>query len=84
MPSTIAATPAFNAGLCTKLGVEPLAFDGLSDSVFQAFDRKAGRFMEYVTDHGTHAGIPFEQMLAAWKLHYGASENSGWPPRQGR
>lgn len=77
----VAATPAFNRGLCVKLGVEPLEFDGLEDSVFQAYDRQAGRFMEYVTDHGSFAGVPFDAMLAAWKQHYGATRDAGWPRR---
>lgn len=74
----VAATPAFNRQLCEKLGVAVLTFDGVHDSVFQAFDRQAGRFMEYVDDHGTHAGIPFEQMLEAWRIHYGI-DNGVWP-----
>jgi transglutaminase-like putative cysteine protease len=76
----VAATPAFNRALCEKLGVAPLEFDGVHDSVFQAYDRVAGRFMEYVDDHGVHADIPFEAMIAAWKLHYGPYANVGrWP-----
>lgn len=76
----VAATPAFNRALCEKLGVAPLEFDGEHDSVFQAYDRAAGRFMEYVEDHGAHADVPFDAMIAAWKLHYGAYANAGtWP-----
>ncbi|MFT4625347.1 MAG: transglutaminase-like putative cysteine protease [Myxococcota bacterium] len=67
----VAATPAFNAGLCARLGVAPLEFDGTSDSIFQAYDAKDGRFMEYVTDHGAFATIPFELMLSEWRTHYG-------------
>ena len=67
----VAATPAFNRALCEKLGVAPLEFDGVHDSVFQAYDREPGGYMEYVTDHGAHADIPFDAMIAAWKLHYG-------------
>lgn len=74
----VAATPAFNAGLCEKLGVAPLAFDGREDSVFQPFDRKAGAFMEYVQDHGTHPGIPVNDMFAAWEHHYGSYAVNGW------
>ena len=66
----VAATPAFNRGLCERVGVEPLEFDGVNDSIFQAYDRKAGAFMEYVTDHGVHADIPFDAMIAEWRVHY--------------
>ncbi len=76
----IAATPAFNRELCEKLGVEPLEFDGVHDAVFQAYDRVAGRFMEYVEDHGAHADVPFDAMIAAWRRHYGRyAERGSWP-----
>lgn len=77
----VAATPAFNRELCEHLGVEPLTFDGVNDSIFQAYDRKAGQFMEYVDDHGTHEGIPFEAMVAAWRAHYRLTADGRWPGR---
>lgn len=67
----VAATPAFNEALCRHLGVEPLEFDGVHDSIFQAWDRGAGQFMEYLEDHGSWPDIPFEAMIAAWQHHYG-------------
>ena len=66
----MAATPAFNRELCEKLGVPPLEFDGVNDSVFQQFDPAGGRFMEYVTDHGVTHTLPWHAMFAAWKKHY--------------
>lgn len=76
----VAATPAFNRELCEKLGVAPLEFDGEHDSIFQAYDRIAGRFMEYVEDHGSHPDVPFDAMIAAWKHHYGRFASVGaWP-----
>ena len=80
----VAATPAFNRSLCEHLGVDPLEFDGHHDSVFQAYDREGGQFMEYVTDHGHFATIPYDQMIAAWKHHYPILADTGiWPRRQG-
>lgn len=76
----VAATPAFNAALCSKLGVAPLEFDGVTDAIFQEFDPAAGRFMEYVADHGSHAGVPFDAMLGAWRTHYRTfAEEERWP-----
>lgn len=78
----VAATPAFNRELCERLGVAPLEFDGEHDSIFQAYDREKGRFMEYVTDHGAHAGIPYDHMVAEWHKHYaGLRDGGGWPQR---
>jgi len=66
----VAATPAFNAALCAKMGVAPLEFDGVNDSIFQEHGREGGRFMEYITDHGAHAGVPFTLMISEWEAHY--------------
>jgi transglutaminase-like putative cysteine protease len=76
----VAATPAFNRELCERLGVAPLEFDGVEDSVFQEYDQSAGRFMEYVTDHGPYVDVPFDDMVAAWRHHYPSIRDKGsWP-----
>ena len=76
----VAATPTFNRELCERLNVEPLEFDGVHDSIFQAFDRREGQFMEYVTDRGTRVDLPYEEMIAAWRQHYKEYERTGrWP-----
>lgn len=75
----VAATPAFNAELCRRLGVPPLEFDGETNSIFQAHSPGGQRFMETIEDHGTHPGIPFTKMIAAWHHHYPASRQNTWP-----
>ena len=67
----VKATPAFNASLCEKLGVPPLAFDGLTDSLYQPTDPGGRRYMEYVRDRGTFADIPYEAIMVAWREAYG-------------
>ncbi len=57
------ATPAFNKELCEKLGVDPLEFDGLSDSIFQECDRGQKKFMEYLKDYGAFNDLPFDLMV---------------------
>lgn len=66
----VKATPAFNKELCDKLGVKPLEFDGENDSIFQEFDRKGGRFMEYLHDYGTFSDLPRELFISEIQLHY--------------
>ncbi len=66
----VKATPAFNLALCERFGVEPLAFDGRSDSVFHAFD-KAGRLhMEYVRDRGLYDDFPHREVTEGLRRHY--------------
>lgn len=67
----VKATPAFNRGLCEKLGIAPLEFDGENDSVFQPLDLEGRRHMEYVRDRGPRLDAPVEEMWAAWRETYG-------------
>ena len=63
-------TPAFNAGLCKYLGVEPLEFDGTRDSIFQEYDHQGNVFMEYLHDYGAFADLPYELYLSELGKHY--------------
>jgi transglutaminase-like putative cysteine protease len=74
----VKATPAFNQALCERHQVAPLEFDGRIDSMFQPFNLKQRLFMEYLADHGTHADVPVETILAAWKEAYGETRVLNW------
>lgn len=63
-------TPAFNAGLCKYLNVEPLEFDGTADSIFQEYDHKGNVFMTYLHDYGAFADLPYELYLEELNKHY--------------
>lgn len=54
----VKATPAFNLALCQLFKVEPLEFDGRTDSVFHPFNADGERYMEYLRDHGQFADVP--------------------------
>lgn len=60
----VKATPAFNLALCRLFKVEPLAFDGLHDSVFHPYNQEGERYMEYLADHGQFADLPEELFFA--------------------
>jgi transglutaminase-like putative cysteine protease len=60
----VKTTPAFDLALCNRVGINPLEFDGRSDSLFQPFDRSGRRHMEYLVDRGTFADVPFEAIQA--------------------
>jgi len=74
----VKATPAFNRELCDKHKVAPLEFNGREDSLFHPFNQENRKYMEYVKYHGTHADIPVNTIVAAWKETYGAERVEKW------
>lgn len=74
----IIATPAFNIELCERHGVVPLEFDGKNDSMFQAFNLKSEKYMEYVQKHGSYPDVPIKRILSAWKAEYGEERVDQW------
>ena len=66
----VKCTPAFNKELCDRLGVAPLEFDGVKDSIFQQFDRAEGGFMEYIEDYGTFEDLPVERITELMRAEY--------------
>jgi len=66
----VKATPAFNESLCRRLKLEPLAFDGRNDSVFQPIGPDGRQFIQYVNDRGTFADVPIQEIRAAFEEHY--------------
>lgn len=66
----VKATPAFNAALCERFGVPPLAFDGETDAMLQAFDGQGRRYMEYVQDRGYHVELPLDEILRTFASLY--------------
>lgn len=66
----VKATPAFNARLCDLMNVEPLAFDGINDSIFQEYTESGAAHMEYVNDHGVFDDVPHEFIVAGVKSAY--------------
>ena len=61
----VKATPAFDSGLCKRIGIHALGFDGKEDSVFQEFNLDGNKHMEYLKDHGTFADVPAMQIYQA-------------------
>lgn len=63
-------TPAFNKNLCRYLNVEPLEFDGETDSIFQEYDKSGNVFMKYLHDYGAFDDLPYQLYLDELKKHY--------------
>jgi len=74
----VKATPAFNRELCERHHVTPLEFNGREDSLFQTFNAKNDKFMEYVEFHGTDADIPVATIFKAWQEAYGEDRIRAW------
>lgn len=68
----VKATPAFNLSLCEKFDTRPLAFDGLSDSIFHPYDNHGRQHMEYVHDYGAFDDFPFDKMVEEFRRYYTA------------
>ncbi|UZE96062.1 transglutaminase-like domain-containing protein [Alkalimarinus alittae] len=66
----VKATPAFNKRLCLIMKVEPLAFDGINDSIFQAFTDDGAQHMEYVNEHGEFADVPYDFIMDGIRSAY--------------
>lgn len=76
----VKAAPAFNIELCTRFGVLPTEFDGREDAIFQPYDAKQRRHMEYVKDHGVWSDFPYEKVEADFRAFYPASAFDGVNP----
>lgn len=66
----VKATPAFNVEMCRRFDVLPLEFDGTADSLFQPYDAKNRRHMEYVRDRGVFDDLPFDALSADMRTAY--------------
>lgn len=74
----VKATPAFNIELCRRHRVPPLEFNGLEDSLFQAYNLENKKFMEYVEFNGGDADIPVDRIVKAWEKAYGEERVKTW------
>jgi transglutaminase-like putative cysteine protease len=74
----VKATPAFNSELCGRHHVPPLEFNGHEDSLFQPFNSKNQKFMEYVAFRGVYTDIPVGEIVEAWKEAYGEDRVNYW------
>jgi transglutaminase-like putative cysteine protease len=78
----VKAAPAFNIELCERFHVRPTEFDGRGDAVFQEYDARDRRHMEYVKDHGCWSDFPFEKVAADFRAFYPARLFEGEKPAE--
>lgn len=75
----VRATPAFDSRLCRRFKVEPMEFDGRTDSLFQEFDSTGRKFMEYIRYRGVYADWPHEEMFRSLRELYPHLFEAGMP-----
>ena len=63
-------SPAFNKELCELYNVEPLEFDGKSNSFLQQYNNDGNEFMEYIEDYGHFEDVPVDFMVQNLKDNY--------------
>jgi transglutaminase-like putative cysteine protease len=68
----IKATSAFNIEMCTRFGVKPLEFDGVSDSLYHPFDVEGRRHLEYVRERGEFVEFPWDELCRVFTEVYGS------------
>ncbi len=74
----VKATPAFNKELCARHQVPPLEFTGREDSLFQPYNLRNQRYMEYVEYNGSYDDIPVAVILESWRQAYGEQRVQNW------
>ncbi|MBS4729309.1 transglutaminase domain-containing protein [Mycobacterium sp. SM1] len=77
----VKATPAFNAELCARFGVPPIAFDGEHDALLHPYDAEGRQHMEYLHDRGWYADLPFAEIISELRQRYGALLQAPPPER---
>ena len=73
----VKATPAFNAELCARFGVDPIDFDGEHDALLHPYGPDGSEYMEYLHDRGTFDDLPLDDLLATFHEIYGPELTRG-------
>jgi transglutaminase-like putative cysteine protease len=63
-------TPTFDIGMCKKLNLRPVEFDGQNNATFHTHDLNGQKHIEYIKDYGHFTDLPFEKMMSSFRRHY--------------
>jgi len=66
----IKVTPTFDIGMCQRLNLKPVEFDGHNPAIFHSHDLDGNLHIEYVKDHGHFADLPFETVVNGFRSAY--------------
>lgn len=77
----VICTPAFDRKVCRLAGVEPLVWDGETDSLFQEFS-KDKKLMEYIKYYGFFDEIPIDLMRSEMENYYPHLFKENWNSKE--
>lgn len=60
----VSVTPAFDRGLCERLGLPSCDFDGENDAILSPVDLSGNPYVEYIEKYEAHADLPFEWLYS--------------------
>lgn len=66
----VKVTPTFDRGMCERLSLKPVEFDGHNPAVFHSHDLNGRLHIEYVADHGHFADLPFQKIMDGFEGAY--------------
>jgi transglutaminase-like putative cysteine protease len=66
----VKVTPTFDLGMCKRLNLRPVEFDGHNPAIFHSHDLSGRLHIEYIKDHGHFADLPFEKIMDGLRLAY--------------
>ena len=66
----VKVTPTFDLGMCKRLNLRPVEFDGHNPAIFHSHDLNGRLHIEYIKDHGNFADLPFETVVNGFRHAY--------------
>jgi hypothetical protein len=73
----IHVSPAYDRDVCERNGFVPVEFDGENDARDSLFNRRNGKHIEHVKDHGQFADFPWD-FVVEYRKKWVASMGRGW------
>ncbi len=67
----IKLTPSFQTPLCERHNFPVCTFDGVNDATFKPVDNVGNKFVEYISDRGMYADLPYEEIFTTFQEYYG-------------
>ena len=66
----VKVTPTFDKGMCQRLNLKLVEFDGHNQAIFHSHDLNGRLHIEYITNHGHFSDLPFERVINGFKSAY--------------